>query len=721
MTPFSCEECRAELASLTYDASPSAHPATAASATAASATTASATAISGELSSEAAAHLQSCDKCQIEYSMLRGIVGELRALPSFAAPSDLRARIRDQIARETANETAAQVAVAATTVSTSATSASSASSATTSTQTAPRATPRHSVPRRSLFPRFFVPRWATYSLSGALATAFLLFVARDINPDFAPRRESRDTSSSAQQDVPSQAAPAVTRVAPAQKGKTPSATNNRATGKNALNSGILPKGATAQKVAPVAPSSASGAPSSTRAETTAPATTARDTNGSAGDAPATKNFERPALNQTKNGAGNSLFSDGSTQNPAVPKVAVPKIVVPKPATRAESSAPRLLPSAPRDLTPTAQRDRTIGTPSNPGVSKAGAPISSTGSAAAPKKNDGASAAADKRFARLELLPPSSLKKAPPMRIKNGSVRRQVLSRNAPALSKSSRNGDGMLNGGALSADASSADAMEARAGNANASGAPSSAPSSTRSGATSAARLNRNADQRAGDATSEQPAEHLSRSRASSKSGQAAYADTAESSASTKAPSTLQDADATASSASAAAAPTAPAMARGNTPRRDAETGTALKNAESGSFSMAPDATATPLENPLLPAMPRGFGHRKSASTLSANGLNQRNLAYQTRQNARLVVMPRQNAKRARVLVTWISDSARTKTASSVVWQGAARRNQEIVVSLATPRGNKNRRVQVSLQGANARGEWQTLDTIVIDATPIAR
>ncbi|HVF85419.1 MAG TPA: hypothetical protein VM821_05525, partial [Abditibacteriaceae bacterium] len=96
-------------------------------------------------------------------------------------------------------------------------------------------------------------------------------------------------------------------------------------------------------------------------------------------------------------------------------------------------------------------------------------------------------------------------------------------------------------------------------------------------------------------------------------------------------------------------------------------------------------------------------------------------LAYKTSQNARLIVMPRQNARWARILVSWISGSARTKTAALVVWRGTARRNQRIAVSLSTPRGNKNQRAQVSLQSANARGEWQTMNTVVLDATPVAR
>jgi len=119
---------------------------------------------------------------------------------------------------------------------------------------------------------------------------------------------------------------------------------------------------------------------------------------------------------------------------------------------------------------------------------------------------------------------------------------------------------------------------------------------------------------------------------------------------------------------------------------------------------------------------PRKTRASKSTGALrSANGLNEENLAFRTGQNARLIVTPHQNARRARVLVTWISEPARAKTSSSVVWQGAARRNQEIAISLAVPRGNKNRRAQVSLQSANARGEWQTLDTTILNATPVAR
>ncbi|HVF84855.1 MAG TPA: hypothetical protein VM821_02650, partial [Abditibacteriaceae bacterium] len=412
MTPISCEECRAQLASLTYDENPSARPK-----------------MPNEngMSPETAAHLQSCAECRREYSMLRGIAGELHSLPSFTAPPDLRARIRDQIARETANETAAKVAVAATTT---------VAATTASTPTPTGATPRHPLQRRSLFPRFFIPRWATYSLSGALATAFLLFVARDINPDLAPSRESRETSSLARQDTPSQSAPA-TRVAPAPMPKVPFASNN-----NALNKGTSPQSSTSRKVAPVAKSSAFSAPPSTRTEATRP-TTESTTNALADNAPVAKPFSQLASDGVQNRVGRGSADNGSASSSSAPKVTAPEA----------SSEPRLLPSLPKDATPAPRGARTTGTSSNRGASKASAPTSSKGSAAAPLKNEAASSAAAKRFARLELLPsavPSSLQKAPPTRTEAASVRRQGLFGNAPSMSKSATGGGGGFGGGALS-------------------------------------------------------------------------------------------------------------------------------------------------------------------------------------------------------------------------------------------------------------------------------
>ena len=133
--PFSCEECRAQFASLS-EANLRAQPNLAVTANA------------PELSAQALSHLESCAACQFEYSMLRGIVGELHALPFHAAPPELRGRIRAQIARE--NATSPVVAA-----------------------------------RRWFWPRFTLPRfampnsapkWATLSFSGALVTACLLFL-----------------------------------------------------------------------------------------------------------------------------------------------------------------------------------------------------------------------------------------------------------------------------------------------------------------------------------------------------------------------------------------------------------------------------------------------------------------------------------------------------------------------------------------------------------------
>lgn len=718
MTPFSCQECRAQLAALTNDANLSARPKTAAS-----------TPMDlDEMSPETAAHLQSCDKCQIEYSMLRGIVAELRALPAFAAPPDLRARISHQIALETASETATKIA------------------ASTARQTAPRATPqhalpRHALPRRSLFPKLFMPRWATYSLSGALATAFLLFVARDINSDFAPNQGSQDTSSSVQQAAPSQLPPATKRVAPAPKGKTPSATNNRA--KSTSNDAFL-KGSSSQKVAPVPSGSASGAPSSTRSAPTlpsdnAPAATEGAVNTLSNKTPATQAraaqaFKRAAPNQTKSGTNNSSFADGSA-----PRVAAPQIVAPE-----EHSAPLLLPSSPDNATEIARRNK-LGTASN-----AGAPTAPDGSASARMKTAETSSASAKPFARLELLPsaaPSPLQKVRPTRSDSSSMRRQDSLRNTPSMSKSTAKSAGAFDANGSNTNASSANVSgagtmrpssgSASNGNSSVSGALSSAQSSTRSAAMNAARNGQNANQSADAALPSQHDESVYRSRVAGQEARAGRAATPQSSASTgEASSTMQNGTARAArgalapSASSAAA-TAPvsgarAGAQSDISDRDSKAEKTSNTASQQSFATtdaaATDVTATPLRKPLSPVLQRKSRTRNSgASAWSANGLNQEKFTGTTRQDARLIVMPRQNASRARVVVVWTSGLARAKKTSLVVWQGTARRGQEIVISLVTPRGNKNRRAQVSLQSANVRGGWQTLDTTVLSATSTAR
>lgn len=720
MTPFSCEECRAQLAALTNDANSSARPKTAAS---------TPTDLD-EMSPETAAHLQSCDKCRIEYSMLRGIVAELRALPAFAAPPDLRARISHQIALETALETANETVTKV--------------AASTARQTAPRATPQHALPRRSLFPRLFMPRWATYSLSGALATAFLLFVARDINPNLAPAQESRDTSSSVQQAAPSQLPPATKRVAPAPKGKTPSATNNRAKTNNISNNGALPKDLSSQKVAPVPPGSASGAPSSTRSAPTlpsdnAPAATEGAVNTLSNKTPATRAraaqaFKRAAPNQTKSGADNGSFADGSA-----PRVAAPQIVAPE-----EPSAPLLLPSPPENATKTARRNK-LGTASN-----GGAPTAPDGSASARIKTAETSSASAKPFARLELLPsaaPSPLQKVRPTRSDSSSMRRQDSLRNTPSMSKSTAKSAGAFDANGSNTNASSANVSGARTmssssgsasnGNSSVSGALSSAQSSTRSAAMNAARNGHNANQSADAASPSQHDESVYRSRVAGQEAQAGRAATPQSSASTgEASSTMQNGTARAArgalapSASSAASTAPVSGAQSDISDRDSKAEKTSNTASQQSFATtdaaatdaAASATATPLRKPLSPVLQRKSRTRNSgASAWSANGLNQEKFTGTTRQNVRLAVTPRQNAGRARVVVVWTSGLARAKKTSLVVWQGTARRGQEIVISLVAPRGNKNRRAQVSLQSANVRGGWQTLDTTVLSATSTAR
>lgn len=684
------------------------------------------------MSAETAAHLQSCAECRREHSTLRGIVGELRSLPHFAAPPDLRARIRNQVALEMTEQAAEKVAVAP---------------AIASTPTTSRTTPRQLSSQRSWFPGFFIPRWATYSLSGALATAFLLFVARDINPDFTPGQKSYNTSSSEQQDAPTASGPAKPRVAPAPQRKTPSASNNRANRKIVSGNGAVTGPSNSQKAAPVPQSSTSGAPSSTRSQATSSTqtggTTAESTTNPArsnspdGNSPATNSLEQSRFNQLKRGVGKGSAGNNSDSNGLAGNGSAPKIVASE-----ETSQPRLPPSLPRDSAAATGHSKTTDGALKTDPSKTNEPTASTGLASAPLKTDEASSSSAKRFARLELLPPSnapsSLQKVPPARGEDASSRRPGSFRNAPPLPKSATNGESVSRAGGFGGNASGAgasgagvsdaDTMSAPVAGANASGSLYSAPSSTRSDETSEARSGQDAVKSDGDASA-QPAERASRSRVGGAGGRTAHKDATQSSASTEAaPSTMQDA--ATRSALPAPAPTARATARGNASNHDSEQETPA-NPASAPSSVAADATATPLQNPLLPApLRRTYTRDSSASAqsanglrangLRANGLNEAKFSNATRQNARLIVTPRQNVGRARVVVAWIGGSARAKV-TSVVWRGAARRNQQIAIFLTAPRGNKNRRAQVSLQGANARGEWQTLDTVVLNATPISR
>ncbi len=114
-TSVSCDQCRLQIASL-----------------------AEATLSSGASSSlpeAVASHLENCAECRFEYSILKDIAGELRALPFHEAPPNLRLRVRAQIDRE---------------------------------QFAAKNVRR--------FPLLKMPRWASFSLSGAGVAACLLFL-----------------------------------------------------------------------------------------------------------------------------------------------------------------------------------------------------------------------------------------------------------------------------------------------------------------------------------------------------------------------------------------------------------------------------------------------------------------------------------------------------------------------------------------------------------------
>ena len=100
-----------------------------------------------------------------------------------------------------------------------------------------------------------------------------------------------------------------------------------------------------------------------------------------------------------------------------------------------------------------------------------------------------------------------------------------------------------------------------------------------------------------------------------------------------------------------------------------------------------------------------------------------------TNRRARLTIVPRQNASSARVIVQWNAtskgvDSVQFSPQTTVVWSGAVRRNRPVVVIVSVPRGaigNKNRRVQVSLQvrqGTGARDTWKTVDSTTLVVSP---
>ena len=116
------------------------------------------------------AHLKNCAACRNEYSMLRDVVAQTRTLPHFAAPPDLRQRVRAQIEAETQSQQ--------------------------SRTRAPKSIFTLKTPRFS-FPHFSLPRWATVSLSGALAAACLLLLVTQHPQNFAPTSESSSPDSHA--------------------------------------------------------------------------------------------------------------------------------------------------------------------------------------------------------------------------------------------------------------------------------------------------------------------------------------------------------------------------------------------------------------------------------------------------------------------------------------------------------------------------------------------
>ena len=135
-----------------------------------------------DLPADVASHLQTCANCtreyNIEYSMLRAGVLELRALPPMPAPANLRERVRAQIAQEIAdaNETSQK-----------------------KSRIAPRfALPRFALPRFTM-PRPMIPRWATYALPPFAVTAcLLLLLSREPNTTkFSDVRDAPETSAPA--------------------------------------------------------------------------------------------------------------------------------------------------------------------------------------------------------------------------------------------------------------------------------------------------------------------------------------------------------------------------------------------------------------------------------------------------------------------------------------------------------------------------------------------
>lgn len=158
MAPISCEECRAQLAALPLNARDLSRAAVAPNAVAPNAVAPNSEKSASEnLSPELENHLQNCVACRIEYSKLRAVIAEMRALPHFAAPPELRGRIRAQIA----------------------------------TERDAKAARSFDTRFKNVSARFKIPRWAVYSLPAFVGAAcLLLIVAKEPRGVYTPNAAS---------------------------------------------------------------------------------------------------------------------------------------------------------------------------------------------------------------------------------------------------------------------------------------------------------------------------------------------------------------------------------------------------------------------------------------------------------------------------------------------------------------------------------------------------
>ncbi len=593
--------------------------------------------------------------------MLRGIASELNALPVHAAPPDLRARIRTQIERES---------VASSPVLTA---------------------------RRSLFPRvstpiFKVPRWATISFSGALVTACLLL-------SLARQPRSLYTSSALNNDLATSSA----QTSSEDSGNTPSASVSKAVqSENTIRS--------AAKV---------GAQSTNQKTTLKPTTSASATPGSSAN---------PTTSSTRSVAPTMPGDHVDTHNEPSASVAAP------------ASSP-LLPSnsAPRQNISSAK----------------------TSPQSAPAANS-TSSQDEKRFAQLEVLPSENptvrgtiAENGAPMHSDNASSGRELSGRAVSGNGNLGVAQDAMRSRSALPASSAAANSSAAAQSSSNA-----ASSSATTSGAASTTGNARNSvsDNVASGAMAPQYAAPKSSSRAvsgastreqpnnednsgsSASSAPTASAPTAststadqdrrrpKSSSTRNANSSSADSSSASFSRGAASVPDTVQSGAGtqsDTIKNDANGKVAPRDAAQNRVAVAGSlfkGTAKNSASPLaLPAAPlAAVRTMKKLSNEQAGASDD-----QASQRARLTIVPRLDASSARLVVQWQSVSP--KNNETVVWRGAARRHQPIVVIVFIPHdasGNKNRRVQVSLQVLQAnksQNTWKTVDSTTLNASVAQR